>query len=56
MKHQPCEYPTLGKQVHDANIVATMLAHGIDMLLTLNVDDFKRFEDKITLISLEEKT
>ena len=47
-------YPTLGKQVHDANIVATMLAYGIDTLLTLNVDDFKRFEDKITLISLED--
>src|SRR5262249_25607093 len=27
----------LGKQVHDANIVATMLAHGIPRLLTHNV-------------------
>ena len=47
------DYPTRGKQVHDANIVATMLAYDIDTLLTLNVDDFKRFEDKITLVSLE---
>ena len=45
------EYPTQGKQVHDANIVATMLAYGVDTLLTLNVDDLKRFEDKITLVS-----
>jgi predicted nucleic acid-binding protein len=50
------QYPTQGKQVHDANIVATMLAYEIDTLLTLNVKDLERFEDKITLISLEEKT
>jgi len=49
------EYPTQGKQVHDANIVVTMLAYGIDTLLTLNVDDLKRFEDKINLISVEEE-
>ena len=35
--------PTAGKQVHDANIVATMLAHGIPRLLTHNVTDFTRF-------------
>lgn len=46
------QYPTQGKQVHDANIVATMLAYEINTLLTLNVDDMKRFNDKITLISL----
>lgn len=33
-----------GKQVHDANIVATMLVHGVDTLITINVDDFTRFE------------
>lgn len=44
-------YPTGGKQVHDANIVATMLAFEIDTLLTLNTEDFQRFADKITLIS-----
>lgn len=49
------EYPTRGKQVHDANIVATMLAYEIDTLLTLNVDDLKRFEDKIKLISLTQE-
>jgi predicted nucleic acid-binding protein len=47
------QYLTRGKQVHDANIVATMLAHEIDTLLTLNVDDMKRFADKIRIVSLE---
>jgi predicted nucleic acid-binding protein len=46
-------YPTAGKQIHDANIVATMLAYGIDTLLMLNVDDMKRFGDKISLVTLE---
>ncbi len=45
------EYPTIGKQIHDANIVATMLVHGIDTLLTINIDDMKRFGDRISLIS-----
>ncbi|MGQ9849831.1 MAG: type II toxin-antitoxin system VapC family toxin [Aggregatilineaceae bacterium] len=44
-------YPTRGKQVHDANVVATMLAYNIDTLLTINVDDMKRFQDRIKLIS-----
>lgn len=47
-------YPTSGKQIHDANIVATMLVYGIDTLITLNVSDMNRFSDKIKLISLEE--
>ena len=34
-----------GKNVHDANIVATMLAHGIPRLLTHNVKDFDRYAD-----------
>jgi predicted nucleic acid-binding protein len=34
---------TRGKQIHDANIVATMLAHGIRTLLTDNVADFARW-------------
>ena len=49
-------YPTSGKQVHDANIVATMLAYDIDTLLTLNIADFKRFDDRIKLVSPEEST
>ena len=50
------EFPTSGKQVHDANIVATMLVNEIDTLLTLNIDDFKRFSKKIKLISLTKET
>jgi predicted nucleic acid-binding protein len=44
-------FPMGGKQIHDANIVATMLTHDIDTLITLNTSDFKRFADKITLLS-----
>src|SRR3954469_4100550 len=43
-----------GKQIHDANIVATMLANGVPTLLTHNVEDFARFSDVIRVISLEE--
>lgn len=46
------EIPCSGKQVHDANIVATMLVHGIDSLITMNVADFSRFVHIITLIAL----
>lgn len=42
-----------GKQVHDANIVATMLANGIPTLLTGNVSDFKRFGDSIELVDVK---
>lgn len=44
-------YSIRGKQIHDANIVATMLTYGIDTLLTLNIEDFKRFQDRINSIS-----
>lgn len=41
-----------GRQIHDANIVATMLAHGVPNLLTHNVADFTRFATLITVIPL----
>ena len=41
--------PIGGKQVHDANIVATMLAHGTRRLLTFNTADFHRYGDRIEL-------
>lgn len=41
-----------GKQVHDANIVATMQAHNIRHLLTHNVSDFARFSHLITVLTL----
>ncbi|MCY4414792.1 MAG: PIN domain-containing protein [Chloroflexi bacterium] len=40
-----------GKQIHDANIVATMLAHGERRLLTFNTADFRRYGDRIDLVS-----
>lgn len=46
------EIPCAGKQIHDANVVATMLVHGIDSLITMNLEDFTRFEHHITLIPL----
>ena len=39
-----------GKQVHDANIVATMLAHGETRLLTFNQADFRRFAGLIEVL------
>ncbi|NMF62154.1 VapC toxin family PIN domain ribonuclease [Brasilonema octagenarum UFV-E1] len=43
-----------GKQVHDANIVATMLVYGIPQLLTHNTGDFARFSELITVLPLQE--
>jgi len=34
-----------GKQVHDARLVAVMKAHGVENLLTFNIDDFKAYEE-----------
>jgi predicted nucleic acid-binding protein len=43
-----------GKQIHDANIVAVMQAHGIKRLLTHNLDDFKKYARVIEVMGLEE--
>jgi predicted nucleic acid-binding protein len=42
--------PLGGKQIHDANIVATMQVYYISNLVTLNIADFARFQALITLI------
>ena len=39
-----------GRQVHDANIVATMLAHGEARLLSANRSDFQRFGSLIEVV------
>ena len=44
------EVPVGGRQIHDANIVATMLAHGERRLLTFNTADFQRYSDRIELV------
>ena len=38
-------YDVKGKQVHDANHVAAMLAHGIEEVLTLDERDFRRYRE-----------
>ena len=44
------EVRVAGRQIHDANIVATMLAHGERRLLTFDAGDFRRYGDRIELI------
>lgn len=46
------QFQVAGKQVHDANIVATMLENNIGTLLTGNVADFKRYANLIAIVPL----
>ena len=41
------KYRVMGKQVHDAHIVAAMTAHGVTQILTSNVRDFARYDEII---------
>jgi predicted nucleic acid-binding protein len=41
-----------GRQIHDANIVATMLVHKVPMVVTMNLRDFSRFGAFVSAISL----
>ena len=45
-------HPIGGKQIHDANIVATMLARGIHTILTNNADDYARYSRIVDVLSL----
>ena len=45
--------PCAGKQLHDANVVATMQEHGLTRLVTGNPRDFRRFKG-IDLVDLAE--
>lgn len=38
-----------GVQVHDARLVAAMLTHGVEHLLTFDTDDFKRFAEIVVV-------
>lgn len=38
-------YKLNGKRIHDANIVATMLEHGLTQLVTLNPKDFSSIKE-----------
>ena len=46
------EIPVGGRQLHDANIVATMLAHDERQILTLNTAHFRRYLDLIELAAV----
>jgi predicted nucleic acid-binding protein len=44
------QYGVVGVAVHDAQLVATMLAHGVPEILTLNDADFRRYAAEITVL------
>ena len=46
------DIPAGGRQIHDANIVATMLARGEGRLLTFNTADFRRYSELIQLVDI----
>jgi hypothetical protein len=41
-----------GKHVHDANVIATTLAHDVGTVVTMNLADFARFERYVSLVEL----
>lgn len=41
-----------GKQIHDANLVATMLANGVETIVTQNPGDFRAFEGVISTLRM----
>ena len=45
-------YQVKGKQIHDCNIVASMIQHQVFSIYTNNEADFKRYEPVIQIISL----
>lgn len=45
-----------GRQIHDANIVATMIAHGEGRLVTFDQDDFLRYGDRVLLVDIAGST
>lgn len=46
----------VGKQIHDANLVATMLVHGLDTLATDNLQHFARYRDLVTVLPLQPRS
>lgn len=44
--------PVSGRRIHDANIVATMIAYDIPFLLTHNIADFRGFRSYVQCIPL----
>jgi predicted nucleic acid-binding protein len=46
------EHECRGKQIQDANVAATMLAHGMQTLVTANPAHFARFTDRLSVRDL----
>jgi predicted nucleic acid-binding protein len=44
------QYQVIARAVHDAQLVASMIAHGITHILTLNVGDFARYAAEVTVV------
>ena len=49
LPHLLREYQVRSKLTHDTNILATMLAHDIDTICSLD-SDFERFGDRVTIL------
>ena len=47
------QHSEIGKQAHDARLVALMLSHGISHILTLNPSDFARYPEITPLTPAE---
>ena len=48
------QYDVVGRAVHDAQLVASMLVNGITHILTLNGADFQRYSAEITVVHPQE--
>jgi predicted nucleic acid-binding protein len=46
-------YNVSGKQIHDANLVATAKRHRMARIVTLNLNDFRKFSGEIAIQSPE---
>jgi len=47
--HLVTQYQLQGKRVHDARLVAVMLAHNVTHLLTFNPNDFRRINEIVVV-------
>lgn len=47
------QHTIIGKQVHDAKLVASMRTHDVPHILTFNGRDFRRYSDIVVLDPLE---
>ena len=48
------KYASVGKQIHDTNILATALTYEVESILTCNAADFRRYAPEIEILDLAE--